>query len=515
AYHYQSRLRTLNLQALAEYQHTFADKHDLGLMVGYESYESNNEYVEAIGSNLYNPGQWAVNNTIDQRRGYGASNGYATRGIFGRFKYNFDERIFFMASYRRDASSRFHPDHRWGNFWSASIAWDMKKEAFLREITNIDMLKLKFSFGQNGNDGIGNNYAYLDQYTLTGADGVFNDATLAYKGNPEITWETSNNLNAGVDFSFFKGRISGTLEYYQRQVSDMLFNIPVSPSLGYGSIPMNIGSMRNNGVELELNLRPIDLKTIPWDVYANFTAPNNKVIKLAPEILNEKGEWINGTRIYREGESMYQLYLVKYAGVNAENGEAMYYGGGKHYEINGVPYLTAAGAIPVDDDGNLLVPSDESAVLVDGEFVTRNWATAYNSNRASTGNIMPKLYGGFGTSINAYGFDASVNFAYQCGGRVFDSSYQSYMNAMLASNIGQNVHVDILNAWTPENTATDVPRISTTDQYTNSTSDRFLISSNYLSLSNITVGYTIPEKFTAKAYLHNVRIYFSGENVAL
>ncbi len=493
-----TRNRTINVQGLAEYQRTFADVHNGSIMVGYESFSQDSETASASGSNLYNPNSWAVNNAIDQRRGYGSAGGYATRGIFARFKYNYDSKYFLMASYRRDASSRFHPSKRWGNFWSASVAWEIAKERFMEEFTNVDMLKLKFSFGQNGNDNIGNYYAYLDQYVLTGADGVFNDAQLGYKGNPDITWETSNNLNVGVDFSFFKGMLSGTVEYYQRQVSDMLFNIPVAPSLGYSSLPMNVGSMRNNGVELEVNYRPINTRDITWDIYANLTLPSNKVIKLAPELLNGDGDWISGSRIFHEGESMYQLYLPKYAGVDENTGLALYY------------YREAK----LDADGNPVVVNGMTQYEAE-EKTTTDWSLARTTNREKVGNIMPKGYGGFGTSLNAYGIDLAVNFAYQFGGKLYDSSYVSFMSGFQSTDIGMNAHRDILNAWTPENTVTDVPRLSTTDQYPNAQSDRFLISSNYLSLSNITVGYTLPEKWTSKLYLHNVRLYFSGENVAL
>ncbi|MDE6300360.1 MAG: TonB-dependent receptor [Muribaculaceae bacterium] len=499
-----SRIRTLNVQALAEYQHTFGNVHNAGLMIGYESFDRWDENVQAIGNNLYNPNSWAVSNTIDQRRGYGSGGGYATRGYFGRLKYNYDERYFFMGSFRRDASSRFHPKKRWGNFWSASVAWDIAKEKFMEDFTNVDLLKFKFSFGQNGNDNIGNYYAYMDQYSLTGSDGVFNDATLAYKGNPDITWETSNNLNVGFDFSFFKGGLSGSLEYYQRQVSDMLFNLPVAPSLGYSSIPSNVGSMRNYGAELDLNYRAVNTRDITWDIYANFTLPANKVIKLSPDIVNKDGDWLTGGRIFHEGQSMYQLYLVKYAGVDPDTGEALYWA-----------------MLPEKDaNGNTVMET----VVVDGQEVeqpklteqkTANYAIAQQNNRQSTGNLMPKGYGGFGTQLNAYGFDLAVQFAYQFGGRIYDNTYSSFMHGMKSSEIGMNIHKDLLNAWDHPGQVTDVPRLSTSDQYTRSQSTRFLTSSNYLSLNNITFGYTLPEKVTAKAYLSNVRFYFSAENVAL
>ncbi|WP_300879781.1 TonB-dependent receptor [uncultured Duncaniella sp.] len=480
----QQRTRSLQYQGIASYQRTFGDVHNMDLMVGYESQGLQIEQVQAAGQNLYNPDNWTVNNTIDQRNGYGYQSNLVHRGIFARAKYNFDGRYFFMASFRRDASSRFHPDHRWGNFWSVSGAWDVAKEKFMQDQrTWLDMLKYRISFGQNGNDAIGTRYlAYADQYQITGADGIFSDGTLAYKGNPNITWETSNSFDTGFDFSFWQGKLSGSIEYFQRQTSDMLFNVPVAPSNGYTSVPMNVGSMRNNGVEIDLNYRVFNTKNITWDLNANITFQGNKVLKLEKTLLDEEGKWLSGSRIFREGESMYQLYLVKWAGVDSETGWAQYWA--------------------KDADGN--------------EYATPNANEAYNTNRQSTGNLMPKAYGGFGTSLNIYGFDISASFAYQFGGKVMDTGYQHLMGSG-TSGLGNAWHKDILNAWTPDNINTDVPRLATAAQYSygSYTCDRWLTSSNYLSLNNVTVGYNIPEKLLGKLGLSTLRVYFAGENLAL
>lgn len=241
---------------------------------------------------------------------------------------------------------------------------------------------------------------------------------------------------------------------------------------------MNIGSMRNNGVELDLSSNIVKTRDITWDVNANITFGWNKVLKLAPEL---NGELISGSRIYREGESMYQLYLVKYAGVDPTTGVALYW--------------------TKDNEGK--------------EVLTSSHSDAYNTNRVATGNLMPKAYGGFGTTLNAYGFDLSLSFAYQFGGKIYDNTYARLMHGFSSSYAGNNWHKDIRNAWTPENTNTDVPRLNSSDSYTNSQSDRFLISSNYLSLNNITVGYSFPKKLVNKMFLSELRLYFAAENVAV
>ena len=487
ALQYQQRLSGVTLQGIANYEHSFNDIHNFSVMAGYESYNLKREYVQANGNNLYNPFSWSVNNTLvnDGRRGYGGLDiDYATRGIFGQVNYNYDTRYFVTGMYRRDASSRFAPKHRWGNFFSVSAAWDIAKEHFMESAnTWLNQLKLRGSFGQQGNDDIGNYYAYLDQYSIDGAT-QWSDGALAYKGNPDLTWETSNSFNVGLDYAFLNGMITGTLEYFNRQTSDMLYNRPVSPSLGYSSIPMNVGSMRNNGLELEITYTPIKTDKVDWSINLNGTWINNKVLKLAPEL---NGEWISGSRIFREGESMYQLYIVKYAGVDPATGKALYWG------------------FNTDDDGKKVEGTD---------FVTSEYSSKY---RQSTGNIFPSLYGGFGTNLSLYGFDLSVAFSYQLGGKIIDNGYRSFMGSGYSSDYGHNWHKDILKAWTPENPYTDVPRLDATDAYTfsNYTTDRALISSNYLALNNVTLGYTIPATATKKFGVSALRVYVSGDNLAL
>lgn len=506
------RYRALNLQALAQYTRTFAEKHAIDVLLGYESYDYNDEMLEGIGYNLYLPDSWAINNTIDNKALYGNVIKYATRGIFGRVNYTFDNRYFFSASVRRDASSCFAPGHRWGTFWSVSGAWNIAAEPFMRNTTDwLDQLKLKVSFGQQGNDNLGRDdatnqyasckyYAYADQYKITGANGVWSDGQLVYKGNPDITWETSNNFNVGVDFSFLKGLVSGTLEYFNRQTSDMLYNKPVSPSLGYSTIPMNIGSMRNNGVELELNVRPISNYNVTWDINFNITGVNNKVLKLHPDL---NGQLISDSRIYREGESMYQLYLIDYAGVDPATGQALY------WDANPI----------LDDNGNQQKDA-QGNIIVGEEFLSTDASHAYSYNRKSTGNLMPKAYGGFGTSVKFFGVDVSLAFAYQFGGKIWDYTYQDLMHGGGmhgggTNDLGHNWHTDIYRAWTPQNPYTDVPRLDGQDAYTNYTSNRWLTSSNYLSLQNVTVGYTFPANLVHKIGFSSIRIYAAGENLFL
>jgi len=512
----QARSYDVTLQTLVSYNHTFADVHEMDLMAGYESEEFAAESLSGQGTNLYQPLVPFLGNVIDQKDANGYRRELSHRGFLFRGKYTYDGRYYFMGSVRRDGSSRFAPNHRWGTFWSVSGGWDIAKENFMEEFTNVDLLKFRASFGQNGNDGIGSSVLLMpwaDFYVMSGSNGVFNDGSLAQKGNVDLTWETSNAFNIGFDFSFWKGMLSGTVEYYNRQTSDMLFNLPVAPSLGYGSIPSNIGSMRNNGIEIDLNYRPVNTKDITWDIYANITFGWNKILKLPKDILTEvDGEmvWQRGTYQYlREGGSIYDLMLPEYAGVLKTQDELDAITANMGAEDASTYYLGQAlywaREPKYDAEGNQVGWGDK--------YKTNNWNDARQSNKQRQGRIMPLAYGGFGTTVAAYGFDLSVAFSYQFGGKMIDSGYQGTMSA---ASVGA-LHKDVLNAWSPSNPGSDIPSLYTEAQrnYGASLSDRFLVSSNYLQLQNISVGYTLPKTFTRKFGVESLRVYGAAENVAL
>ena len=484
---YQAAMRTYGFdqQYVANYQFALKDVHHFDITAGYDGYTY--EYTELYGNaqNLYNPESFYLSNAIDNFSAGGKKDTYSTKGFFGRVNYSYNDTYFGNISYRRDASSRFSPDNRWGNFWAASAAWMISREDFMQDIAWINMLKLKASFGQQGNDDIlypgvdldKNYYPWMDQYKMTGANGIFADGTLSYKGNPDLTWETSTSYNIGVDFALFDNTLNGTIEYFGRKSDDMLYNRPTAGSLGYTAIPMNVGSMTNSGVEIDLNYQILNNSKFNWNVNLNATFVQNKINKLHPDL---NGKMIDDTRIYEEGESMYRMYLVDYAGVDPDTGEALYWA--------------------EDGDGN--------------RIKTPNYTTA-EGYKVATDDMMPTVYGGLGTTFEAYGFDASIQLSYQLGGKIYDSGYRRMMHGGSSSFAGQNWHKDIYNAWTPENTNTNIPRLNASDQYTNSTSTRWLTNSNYLSINNITVGYTLPKTLVQKIMLEKVRVYFTADNVGL
>ena len=494
AYQYHTREQGITEQFLANYTKKFNDIHNIDVTLGYEGYQWKYRMLYGGATKLYNPESYWLDNAVNQKNNSGYPINYATKGFFGRVNYSYDDKYIAAISYRRDASSCFHPDNRWGGFWSGSIAWVITKEKFMESTQSwLNNLKFKASYGQQGNDNLGRStgsgryyyYAYVDQYSMTGDETGWSDGTLAYKGNKDLTWEKSVSYNIGLEFSMFRNRLNGSIEYFGRQQKDMLYFKPVAGSNGYTQYPMNVGTMTNRGLEIDLSYDIIKTHDIQLTANANATLIKNKIDELHSDL---NGEWIDGSRIYSEGESMYRLYIPDWAGVNPETGEAQYW------------------IWETDADGNKT-----------GQRIKTSDYTVANqtSNRVATDDLLPDMYGGFGLSLNAYGFDASIQCAYQLGGQVLDYGYMYLMHASASSDAGGAWHKDILNAWTPTNTNTDVPRLNAGDRYTAYTSTRFLTGASYLSINNITIGYTIPKKYLNKIGLNSVRVYFVGDNLGL
>ncbi|MCH5334545.1 MAG: TonB-dependent receptor [Alistipes sp.] len=466
-----SRQYAYNLQQLINYSKTFNEKHNFDLLAGHEYYVSKNYSLYGYNTNMFSQSNKELNGAITTGSTGSSYDWYNTEGYFFRAQYNYDERVFLNASYRRDASSRFHPDHRWGNFWSLGAAWLIDRESWFNADW-VDMLKVKASYGEQGNDNIGQ-YLYLDRYTITQSNGQA-AVIFASRGNDNITWETNANLNVGLEFELLKSRIGGSIEYFHRKTYDMLFSRPVPRSSGYSSYMDNIGDMVNSGVEIDLHLSPVVTKDFRWDFNVNATFLKNRVTLLPPE---KQGGFANGSYWLEEGKPYYTFYMRKYAGVDPATGQSLWW----------------------KDDPN-----------GDGRVATSNYsdATYYQCGAAD-----PDAFGGFGTTLSWKGLDFSINFTYQIGGQVYDSGYAALMSSPQSGDTGSNIHKDILKAWTPENRNSNIPRWQLADQYSASQSDRFLTSASFLNLQNINVGYTLPRSFTRKFMVEKLRIYLACDNV--
>ena len=251
--------------------------------------------LSANKNNMFDPTNMELDGAIVNGSSGSYTTDYNTEGYFGRLQYDFAEKYFGSVSYRRDASSRFHPDNRWGNFWSAGAAWIISKEAFF-DVEWIDLLKIKASYGSQGNDRIGD-YRYVNTFSIVNSNG--NPAAVPnVMGNKDITWETNANFNAGVEFELLGTRLNGSVDFFTRKTSDMLFTFTLPPSYGYTYYYANIGDMRNLGVELELNGTVIKHRDLEWNINLNLTHYKNKVTYLADE---HKTTTVDGVEGYENG----------------------------------------------------------------------------------------------------------------------------------------------------------------------------------------------------------------------
>ena len=493
AYVSHDRTFAVNNQYLAEYKTDFGGSgHNLNVLAGYELYKLKEQFLEGQNDHLFNPmvGELGNADGVSSRQTSSYTADYMTQGLLARVQYEYGNKYFASASYRRDGSSRFAPGHRWGNFGSVGAAWLISNEDFMGGVGWISMLKLKASYGVQGNDDLypNSNYArkyypYADNYTHS-----YNETTgeystdLAYKGNEELTWESSQSFNAGVDFELFGSRLSGSAEYFSRKTVDLLYSkdVPLSAGNPTGYYPVNVGSIVNNGFELTLEGIMVNTSAMQWSLNMNLSHYRNRILSLDSSVSEEgiKG----GNYIYKVGGSLYEAYMRKYAGVNPENGKAQWY------------------SKVLDEDG-----------VWTGESVATE--TFADASQYELGSVLPKLYGGFGTTFKAYGFDLTAQFSFQLGGRYYDGTYQALMHT--SSGVGTAWHKDVLDSWSETNKDSEIPRLDGDTSVGQTAASNYLISSNYLSINNITLGYTFPEKVTSYLNISSLRVYVAGDNLAV
>ncbi|WP_372950031.1 SusC/RagA family TonB-linked outer membrane protein [Mariniphaga sp.] len=473
--------RTINSNQILAFDKKLNDDHSISAKAGHEYYKWDYTLNYGGKQNFLFPSitemDWAV--VMSSVGSYGYD--YSLESYFGHLNYGFRDRYFIDGSMRYDGSSRFHPDNRWGTFWSVGGSWVMSDEAFLQNASYLDVLKLRVSYGSIGNDNLGGSYyyyAYEDQYNVVNNDGEVG-LEFAFKGNKDLKWESNNSFTIGFDFGFLNS-ISGNIDYFNRTSSDLLFVLPQAPSSGIAEIPFNIGRLTNSGFELQLNTNLINTNDFKWDLTLNATHYTTTIDEL-PEMYKEEGLTRGGYQKWEEGYSPYLFYMRRNAGVDQETGQALWY------------------MDELDEEGN-----------VTGETATPVWtdATRYRTDKDAT----PDVFGGILSSVQFKGFDFSVQTAYQIGGYVYDGIYGNFMHAGDANNVGQNFHRDILKRWTPSNTDTNVPRI---DRYSdaNNVSDRFLTKADYFSLRNVVLGYTIPNYLTQEWGIETLRLYVAADNL--
>jgi len=448
-----------------------------------------------------------LNNFTDITSLTGYQNNYRTESYLSRGRYDYDGKYYFDASFRRDGSSRFKDGMRWGNFWSAGGGWIVSKEDFFTSISHVvDYLKLRASYGEVGNDAIGeygdDYYPYMALYEVS------QNANLGavYKSqNPadDLQWETSSSFGVALE-SRLLDRIGLTVEYFDKRSQDLLFEVYLPLSAGATStsdaeatVYQNLGSISNRGIEFDVNVDLLKNRDLKWNLGVNGTILKNKIVKL-PE--QNKDGIIVDTKRYIEGHGVYDFWMYQFVGVDQMTGMSL-------YEANLEDYTTET------------IPEDYLVQIGDDYYTTY---TTY-AKKDWSGSAIPDIFGSLSTSLNYKNFDFSVLCTYSLGGKTYDSSYRSLMSV---GSTPSAVHKDVLKSWdgVPDGmTESSANRIDPNgvpiidyglSTYTNSESSRFLQDASYLVVKNVSLGYHFPKSITNKLDISNLAVNLSVENLA-
>lgn len=472
---------------LLTWDKTFGE-HSFNAMLGHEYYHYNQQYTNAYGEGIMQLGQFELSSTTMNWSNSSNRIRYALLSFFGKIDYNFANRYYLSASFRRDGSSRFSKDSRWGNFFSVGGSWRLSKEAFMENATSwLDNLALRASFGTSGNDKLYQRnggsagseiyYAYQGYYTSDNLYGMsgYKPSTIA---TPDLKWEKNKQFNAAVDFGFL-GRLNGTIEYYTRNSADLLYykDLPLSAQVGDATgYNTNLGNVRNQGVEITLNFTAIKNRDFEWNIDFNFSTLSNKVTYLPSGPYNYQVS----SAYYRleEGKSLYEFYMPKNAGVNPENGNMQYW----------------------IKDGN------------GGWKTTENYAEVTTEDYQWCGSSIPKAFGSITNNLKWKNWDLSMMWYASFGSKMFD--YGWLEGTTVRDGVGLWQDQIEGKVWEKPGDNAKFPRWSADDySSTRKTTDFYLFNNDYLRLRNLTVGYTLPRVLTQKLHLSYARLYLSGDNL--
>ena len=488
-------------QELLNWDHNF-NLHHVDVLLGHENYSWNRKYARVMNTNAAIAGLRALSNFVLNTDTEGYFEDYKTESYLGRLRYNFDEKYFFDFSLRRDGSSKFHKDKRWGNFFSAGVNWNIKKEKFMEKVKWVDALRARASYGEVGNDAAVNYYGYQALYYITKNGG--NPALVRQKlAALDLKWETTQTLDFGVEGTLFD-RLNFSLGYFDKRSKDLLFEVrfPLSAGSFFGNDAIenltqyqNIGTISNRGFEIMLSGDVVRSKDWTWNLSLDATTLKNKVLKLP------KGKDIlHGQQNYSEGHSAYEWYTYHFVGVDQMTGKALY-----DLDPKKEAAASAAGDL-VEINGTKYTTSTSQAI--------RKWA----------GTALPSVYGSFSSNLRWKDLSLTMLMTYSLGGKTMDGSYRTLMSTASASTAAA-LHRDVLNSWSgaPNGmTATSPNRIDPNgtpildfngSNDNNAISDRWLTSSSYLIMKNIMLTYRLPKALVTKWGLGGVSVKAGVENL--
>ena len=461
-----SDILSLSETLTANYRWALNDNHSLNFLLGQEGidYRSTGFQVTTQGQN-----NDRLTNLLSGTRAISwpdSNSAYAYLSFFFRGEYNYKELYYAEVAARTDASSRFGKDHRWGMFWSLGFMWNIKNEAFLKEIEWLTNAQIKLSTGTSGNSEI----PYYDHLALVAGDANYNDEAGIYpkqSGNEELSWEQTWANNIGLTLGFFN-RVNLNVDFYHKKTTNMLMLVPQSYAItGVGNRWDNIGAMMNRGVEIAMDGDVIRTKYFTWNLSANVSYNKNKLL----ELYNGVEEYVNSTTglKYVVGHPVHEYYMNRYAGVNPANGDALWY--------------TA--------DGELTTEYREEDKVMTGKTFDSPWA------------------GGFGTTLMWKGLSLSAQFSWMAKRYVMNNDRFFEESNGLYSAYNQSRRL-LYDRWKKPGDITDIPRYGVTAQL----DDRFLENSSFLRLKNLTLAYALPQSLLNKTHFFtSARVYLQGQNL--
>lgn len=460
-----------NITNTLNWSRTFG-QHNINALLAHEMATYKYDYMEAGGVGFPFPGN---DNLIAAGTPTGISSYITEKNIvsyFTRLNYDLANKYYISLGLRRDGSSVFGSNYKYGTFYSVGASWRISEETFLKNITWINNLKLRTSYGTSGNDQIGR-YDALGLFGLGPAyDGV---AGLTYTqlANPKLRWEKNINFNVGLEFGLFK-KFTGEIEYFTRQSDDLITAKPLSLTTGFSSITSNVAKMKNTGMEFSLHSENFRSSDFSWTSDFNFTTIKNEIVELSQkEVLSGSKRWI-------VGKDRMQFYIEEFAGVDPSDGAPMWY-----MDIK-------------DADGN---PTGERTV-------TKSYSQA---SRYEMGSALPKFTGGFANSLMFKGFEFTFNLYFSYGGKILDYTEMDLTHGGAVP--GKQLSPSVYDAWKQPGDITSVPRfyVGNTDNG-NSRSDRYLHDGSYIRLKNATFAYNFPGSILSKMKISSLRAYISLEN---
>lgn len=514
------RYKKYQLRQQLNWGQSFGD-HTITALVAHESYYFNYDYAYFYKTNEIFPGSPNMSNFTVNVSMDGYQNNYRTESYLGRVRYNYKDKYNVEASFRRDGTSRFHKNSRWGNFWSIGANWMISKEDFMQGLTWINSLKLRADFGQVGNDSGAGYYGYMALYEneQNANKGAYYIGQLE---NLDLKWETGQSWGVGIEARLFN-RWNLNIEYFDRKNKDLLFDVPLPISAGAtttsgsptASITRNAGSIANRGFEIETD---IDIyRNRDWKVNfgANATFLRNKVTSL-PKELNQNNGFTSGNKRIQVGKDRYAFYVYTFEGIDQMTGRSLYKFNDEDYFIK----TTVDGVEKVygNPEGTECV---ENYVIINGVPYSTNPSS--QAKKEFHGSSIPKVYGGFNFNVSYKNFTANAVFTYALGGKLIDGVYA---NLMAAGKTASSQHVDILKSWSgvpagmTETSANRIDRNgipvinSDLNSYTHSTSSsQYLVSSNYLTLKNISVSYKLPKTIAKALTMQSITLSATCENL--